>query len=254
MNSTIDSTTGNIGVPPAVPLWGLALNPVTVAQTLELIGQWIAERSPRYLVTANVHYAMLCEGDPRLRAINDQASLVVADGMPLVWASRGRLPERVAGSDLVPALCARAAERGWRIFFFGAGPGTAVAAADVLRARHPGLQIVGTVSPPFRDLTTDELAGYVRQVQEARTDVLVLAFAMPNGERFMAEHYRTFGAPVTIQAGATLDFVAGRVPRAPRWMQRAGLEWLWRFAREPRRLAGRYFRNGLFVLRMVFRR
>src|SRR5207302_9226969 len=164
--------------PPPVEVWGLPLAPLTMAETLDLIDHWIEDRTPRYVITANVHYAMLADRDPRLGPVTRGADLVLADGMPLVWAARGRLPERVAGSDLVPALCARAAERGWRIFFFGAEPGIAVAAADVLRARHPGLHIVGTVSPPFRDLTTDELAGYVRLVQEARTDVLVLAFAM----------------------------------------------------------------------------
>jgi N-acetylglucosaminyldiphosphoundecaprenol N-acetyl-beta-D-mannosaminyltransferase len=239
---------------PAIPVWGLPLTPVTLEQTLDLIAQWVSEKSTRFLVTANVHYAMLCERDPDLRAVNRAASMIVADGMPLVWASHGRLPERVAGSDLVPALCERAAERGWRLFFLGAGPGTAVAAADMLRSRHPSLQIVGTESPPFRPLTAEELAAYVEQVRVAQADVLILSFAMPNGEKFMAEHFRTFGCPVTIQAGATLDFVAGRVPRAPRWMQRFGLEWFWRFIREPRRLAGRYFRDGLFVLRMMFKR
>jgi N-acetylglucosaminyldiphosphoundecaprenol N-acetyl-beta-D-mannosaminyltransferase len=250
---TFDSNTDSAGVRP-IPIWGLSLTPVTMPQTLDLIGQWVSEKTPRFLVTANVHYAMLCERDAELQAVNRLASMIVADGMPLVWASRGRLPERVAGSDLVPALCGRAAERGWRIFFLGAGPGTAAAAADILRQRHPKLQIVGTESPPFRPLTPDELARYVQQVQAARTDILVLSFAMPNGEKFMAEHYKTFGCPVTIQAGATLDFVAGRVPRAPHWMQRIGLEWFWRFLREPRRLAGRYSRNGMFVLRMMVKR
>jgi N-acetylglucosaminyldiphosphoundecaprenol N-acetyl-beta-D-mannosaminyltransferase len=179
---------------------------------------------------------------------------VVADGMPLVWAARGRLPQRVAGSDLVPALCERAAERGHRVFLLGAAPGVAEAAADVLRARHPALNIVGTAAPPFRELNAAELAELVAQVQAVRPDLLVLAFAMPRGELWMAEHYRAFGAPVTIQAGATLDFLAGRVPRAPRWMQRLGLEWTYRLWREPTRLAGRYGRNGLFVLQMLLRR
>src|SRR4051794_8063295 len=103
-------------VPPPVEVWGLPLAPVTLAQTLDLIDRWVAERTPRYLVTANVHYAMLTAADPRLAAVNRGAAAVVADGMPLVWAARGRLPERVAGSDLVPAICGRAAERGYRVF------------------------------------------------------------------------------------------------------------------------------------------
>src|SRR3954469_23245777 len=99
------------GAPPPVEVWGLSLAPVTLTQTLDIVDRWIAERTPRYLITANVHYAMVTAEDPRLVAVNRGASLLLADGMPLVWAARGRLPERVAGSDLVPALCGRAAER-----------------------------------------------------------------------------------------------------------------------------------------------
>jgi N-acetylglucosaminyldiphosphoundecaprenol N-acetyl-beta-D-mannosaminyltransferase len=241
-------------VPPPVEVWGLPLAPVTLAQALDLVDRFIAERTPRYLVTANVHYAMLAEADPRLAAVNRGAALVLADGMPLVWAARGRLPERVAGSDLVPALCARAAERGHRVFLLGAAPGVADQAAANLQARHPGLTIVGTLAPPFRELTAAELAELTAAVRAARPDLLVLAFTMPRGELWMAEHYQALGAPVTVQAGAALDFLAGRVPRAPRWLRRSGLEWAYRLWREPGRLAGRYGRNGLFVARMLFGR
>jgi N-acetylglucosaminyldiphosphoundecaprenol N-acetyl-beta-D-mannosaminyltransferase len=237
--------------PPPVEVWGLSLTPVTLAQTLELIAGWVADRTPRYMVTANVHYAMLAESDPRLGDVNRGAELVVADGMPLVWAARGRLPERVAGSDLVPAVCQVAAERGWRVYFYGAAPGIADEAARRLTERYPGLQVVGVESPPFRDLSPSEVEELAGRVRSANPDILVLAFAMPRGELWMAEHYRTLGAPVTIQAGATLDFVAGRQHRAPRWMQRVGLEWAYRFLREPRRLGGRYARNIGFVARKL---
>src|SRR5436190_10166450 len=152
-------------VAPPVEVWGLPLSPVTLAQTLDLMDRWIVERTPRYLVTANVHYAMLAAKDLRLADVNRGAAVVVADGMPLVWAARGRLPERVAGSDLVPALCGRAAERGYRVFLLGAAPGVADAAADVLGARYPGLNVVGTAAPPFRDLTAAETADLVAQVR-----------------------------------------------------------------------------------------
>src|SRR5581483_6320002 len=153
------NTTDAVAVPPPVEVWGLPLAPVTLARALDLVARFIAARTPRYLVTANVHYAMLAESDPRLTAVNRGAALVLADGMPLVWASRGRLPERVTGSDLVPALCGRAAERGHRVFFLGAAPGVAAQAAANLQTRHPGLNAVGTLAPPFRELTAAELAG-----------------------------------------------------------------------------------------------
>ncbi len=227
---------------------------MTLAQTLDLIAAWVADRTPRYMVTANVHYAMLAEDDPRLREVNRGASLVVADGMPLVWAARGKLPERVAGSDLVPAVCRLAAQRGWRVYFYGAAPGVAVEAAHRLTERNPGLQVAGIESPPFRELSPDEIAELAVRVRAANADIIVLAFAMPRGELWMAEHFRTLGVPVTIQAGATLDFVAGRQSRAPRWLQRVGLEWAYRLVRDPRRLGGRYVRNLWFVVRKAVSR
>src|SRR5436305_3333218 len=140
-------------VPPPVHVWGLPLAPLTLPQTLDLIDRWVADRTPRYVITANVHYAMLAAGDPRLGPVTRGAAAVLADGMPLVWAARGRLPERVAGSDLVPALCGRAADRGHRVFLLGAAPGVAEQAAANLRTRFPGIAVVGTLAPPFRDLT-----------------------------------------------------------------------------------------------------
>jgi len=238
-------------LPPPVEIWGLPLAPLTLPQTLDLIDTWIADRTPRYVITANVHYAMLAANDPRLGPVTRSAALVLADGMPLVWAARGRLPEQVAGSDLVPALCQRAAERGHRVFLLGAAPGVADQAAANLRARFAGVTIAGTLAPPFRDLTSVETADLIAAVRSARPDLLFVAFGQPKGELWVAEHFRELGVSVTMQVGATLDFLAGRVARAPRWIQRIGLEWAYRLLLEPRRLVGRYFRNGMFVARMV---
>ncbi|HEY1376701.1 MAG TPA: WecB/TagA/CpsF family glycosyltransferase [Gemmataceae bacterium] len=240
--------------PPPVEVWGLPLAPLTLPETVALIDRWVADRTPRYVITANVHYAMLAANDPRLGPVTRGAALVLADGMPLVWAARGRLPERVAGSDLVPALCRQAADRGHRVFLLGAAPGVAEQAAANLRERFPGVTVAGTLAPPFRDLSAAETDELIRTVRDARPDLLFVAFGQPKGELWVAEHYRALGAPVTMQVGATLDFLAGRVSRAPRWVQRVGLEWAYRLLREPRRLAGRYLSNGLFVARMVVRR
>jgi N-acetylglucosaminyldiphosphoundecaprenol N-acetyl-beta-D-mannosaminyltransferase len=240
--------------PPPVDVWGLPLAPLTLPQTLDLIDAWIAERTPRYVITANVHYAMLAANDARLQPVTVGASLILADGMPLVWAARGRLPERVAGSDLVPALCERAARSGHRIFLLGAAPGVAEQAAINLQTRFPGIIVAGNLAPPFRDLTPAEHADLIAAVRSAQPDFLFVAFGQPKGELWVAEHYRELGVPVTMQVGATIDFLAGRVPRAPRWIQRIGLEWAYRMLKEPRRLVGRYLHNGLFVMRMMFTR
>src|SRR5262245_61901777 len=238
-----------------VRVWGLPLAPVTFDQTLDRIDRLIAARRPSFVITANLNYAMLTDTDDRLKRVNERAAIVVADGMPLVWWSRlgpRRLPERVAGSDLIYGLCERAAAKGHRVYFLGAGPGTAAEAAEALTNRYPDLQVVGTECPPFRPLSEAEEAEQVARIREARPDILVAAFGQPKGELWIAERLERLGVPVAIQLGATLDFVAGRMRRSPRWMQKTGLEWVYRLAQEPRRLAGRYLDNILFVLKAIF--
>ncbi len=236
--------------------WGLPLTPYRLADAVDRIDELIDARTPRYLITANLHYAMLSDQSAELRDVNRNAAFIVADGMPLVWASRLQktpLPERVAGSDLIWRLGELAARRGRRLYLLGGAPGVAVEAARKLEERFPGLVIAGTHSPPFRTLTAEEHSAMLAQIRTARPDILVVAFGQPKGELWVARHCEELGAPVSIQLGASLDFVAGKVRRAPRWMQRSGLEWTFRFMQEPRRLAGRYARNILFLARMLFR-
>jgi N-acetylglucosaminyldiphosphoundecaprenol N-acetyl-beta-D-mannosaminyltransferase len=235
-------------------VWGLPLAPLTFEQALDKVDALIEEGSPSYFITANLHYAMLTARDRRLTLLNAGAAFVLTDGMPLVWASRWRtrkLPERVAGSDLVPALCERAAECGHRVFLLGGAPGVGDEAAKQLVERFPGLKIVGVAAPNLGSMTWPERCDLFEQIRSARPHLLFAAFGQPKGELWLAEHAEALGVPVTVQIGASLDFVAGRVPRSPRWMQRVGLEWIYRLWREPRRLLGRYFSNGLFALRML---
>jgi N-acetylglucosaminyldiphosphoundecaprenol N-acetyl-beta-D-mannosaminyltransferase len=249
----------NIVPPPRfgpVWIWGLPLAPLTSAQLLEAIAERIDAKAPSYFITANLNYAMLTDRHEDLREINRRAAWIVADGMPLVWASRWRgtpLPERVAGSDLIFALCNLAAERGYRVFLLGGAPGVGEAAAANLRLRSPRLQIVGVEAPPFREPTEAENAALVGRIRATRPDILLVAFGQPKGERWIFAHQEALGVPVCAQVGASLDFAAGRVRRAPRWVQQAGLEWAFRLALEPRRLAGRYVSNGLFLLGRLFK-
>ncbi len=248
------ATGPNQDVPAPVWVWGLPLLPVTFAEALDRVEALIRERQPAYFITANLHYAMLTAQDARLRSLNDGAAFILADGMPLVWASRWRprrLPGRVAGSDLVPALCERAAARGFRVYFLGGGPGVGDEAARRMVQRYPGLQIVGVEVPPFRALSPEEEAALIGRIRAARPDLLFVAFGQPKGELWLEKHREALGVPACAQIGATLDFLADRVPRAPRWMQRTGLEWVYRLYREPTRLTSRYFRNALFALKML---
>lgn len=239
----------------AVWVWGLPLVPDTFEQALDRIDRHIQDRTPSFFITANLNYAMLTDCDERLKRLNEQAAFVLADGMPLVWWSRlgpRPLPERVAGSDLIYGICERAAKKGHRVYLLGAGPGVAEEAAANLIRRFPELVIVGVECPPFRPLTDEEQGMQFERIRTAQPDILFVAFGQPKGEYWIAENLQRLGVPVSVQVGATLDFVAGRVKRSPKWMQKTGLEWIYRMAQEPRRLTRRYLDNVLFLVKAVF--
>jgi N-acetylglucosaminyldiphosphoundecaprenol N-acetyl-beta-D-mannosaminyltransferase len=255
---TRNSSEGAVAAVEHAPVWvwGLPLAPLTRAEAVAAVERLIAARTPSYFITANLNYAMLTHRHVDLDRINRGAAFLLADGMPLVWASRWRetpLPERVAGSDLIYDLCALAGRRGFRVFLLGGAEGIAEQAARNLVARYPGLQLAGTLAPPFRGLSPEEQAELIAQVRAARPDLLLVAFGQPKGERWLAEHLEALGVPVGVQVGAALDFVAGKVARAPRWLQKIGLEWTYRLALEPARLGGRYASNFLFFFRMALR-
>lgn len=235
----------------------VAFHNVTMAQAIEAIDGLVALRRSAMVVTPNVDHVIRARRDADYAALVARADLVLVDSQPLVWTSRlaGRpLRERVAGSDLFPLLCGHAAARGYRVFFLGGDPGAAEAACDVLRERYPGLDVVGTHCPPYgfeSDLTLRRQA--VEAVRQARPDILFVGLGSPKQERWIAEHREGLGPMVSIGVGISFSFVAGRVKRAPRWIQRIGLEWLHRVCQEPRRLAGRYFVRGWGLLPIVAR-
>lgn len=239
-----------------VVVLGLPLARLDNSGTVDQVDRLIERGRPAFFITANLHYAMLTDRDPRLIAVNRKAAFLVADGMPLIWCSRvGRkpLPERVAGADLIYSLCRRAAERGHRVFFLGGAPGVAQEAARQLCRRYPRLQVAGIEAPELDRLSAGQNAALVARIRRATPDVLLAALGQPKGELWLAENCRRLGVPACVQVGASFDFVAGRVPRAPRWLQRIGLEWAYRVWREPRRLATRYLRDAAFLAKAVWR-
>ncbi len=242
--------------PDPVWIWGVPFVPWTMEQTIAAIDELIAVRRPAFFITANVNYAMLTDETADLRTINARAAFILADGAPIVWASRWAdtpLPERVAGSDLIFRLSEHAARKGHRMFFVGGAEGVAEEAAGRLVSLYPGLQIVGVECPPFREVTAEEEAALVRRIRDAQPDLLFVAFGQPKGERWLIRHLEELNVPVSVQVGASLDFAAQRVSRAPRWMQKTGLEWAFRLLLEPNRMLGRYTRNAWFIVRMVVR-
>ena len=238
------------GPDPAAPVpidvLGVRVNAATMEGVVRLIESWIAQQLPRYVCVSGMHGVMESQRDERLRRIHNSAGLVTTDGMSLVWLCKlkGNQPvERVYGPDLMLELCGRSAHRGYRHFFYGASPEVLERLVGRLQTRFPGLLVVGTFSPPFRPLTAAEDADVVARIREARPDVVWVGLSTPKQERWMADYVERLAGPVLIGVGAAFDFHAGVKRQAPRWMQRNGLEWLFRLLSEPRRLAGRYLVN-----------
>jgi N-acetylglucosaminyldiphosphoundecaprenol N-acetyl-beta-D-mannosaminyltransferase len=226
-----------------VAILGVPFHRITIDHAVDRIDSMVSDGACHYVVTPNVDFLVKVQRDDGLRRILVNADLVLCDGKPIVWASRWLgepLPSRVAGSDLIPPVLRLAAERGWRIFLLGGAPGVASEAARRIAVTHPSLPEVSHYSPPYAPLEKMDNAEIARRVREARPHIVLVCFGCPKQEKWMSEHCSSIGVPVMIGAGATVDFLAGKMARAPLWMQRSGMEWLFRLAQEPRRLARRY--------------
>jgi N-acetylglucosaminyldiphosphoundecaprenol N-acetyl-beta-D-mannosaminyltransferase len=226
-----------------VDVLGVQVNVLRLDQAVGMIGEWICQRAQNYVCVTGAHGVMESRRDEHLRAILNQAGMVTADGMPLVWFSRliRKAPaHRVYGPDLMRALTAISPAHGYRHFYYGGAPGVADKLKAKIEHRHPGVQIVGTLVPPFRELTQEEDEAAVECINAARPDIVWIGLSTPKQEFWMARHLGRIDAPVMVGVGAAFDFLAGTKRQAPRWMQRIGLEWLFRFATEPRRLWRRY--------------
>jgi N-acetylglucosaminyldiphosphoundecaprenol N-acetyl-beta-D-mannosaminyltransferase len=243
-----------------VRLFGIDMHSVTQAEALDVIFGWIERRegSMRYVVTPNVQHAVLFGENAALRSAYAQASLVIVDGAPLVFFSRvfGRpLPERVAGSDIVPALFRRAtAARPLSVYLLGGGPGVGERAARVIERDYPHVRVAGVDSPPFGFEREPALeAAAVERVNAAHPDLLLVGLGCPKQELFCERNRTKANAAVALCIGGTIDFFAGEQPRAPEWMRTSGLEWIHRIASDPRRLGPRYASNALDFPKLLLR-
>src|SRR4051794_29542915 len=235
--------------PTRVSVMDMAIDCVTEREAIAAVITGLATRRGGRVITPNLDQLRMFHQAPSVRALYHDADLVLADGMPLVWASRLQgtpLPERVAGSSLTLSLTAEAARHGASVFLLGGDPGVAERAAAELAERYPGLRIAGTASPP-RGFETDpdEMAGIVQALERTRPDITFIALGFPKQDWLARQLSDHFLETWFIGVGISLSFVAGELPRAPRWMQLAGLEWLHRLVHEPRRLASRYLVHDL---------
>jgi N-acetylglucosaminyldiphosphoundecaprenol N-acetyl-beta-D-mannosaminyltransferase len=232
-----------------VELMEVAFDCCTRAQAVDFVADELGAGRGGWILTPNLHHMRTVTRDPQARAYVDAADLVVADGMPLVWASRLQgtpFPERVAGSDMVWDLSASLARNDRSVFVLGGAPGVATRAADVLRHRQPALRVAGIHSPSW-GFTADEaeLAQIRQAIADADPDLVLVGLPFPVQERLIQSLFATFPKTWFAGLGVSLSFVSGDVRRAPLWMQRIGLEWVHRLAQDPRRLARRYLIDGL---------
>jgi N-acetylglucosaminyldiphosphoundecaprenol N-acetyl-beta-D-mannosaminyltransferase len=238
-----------------VNILGVRVSAIDMDAAVATLEDWIHAGTPKYICITGVHGVMESWRDPALRQVHNEAGLVTPDGMPLVWMAH-RLGfehvRRVYGPDLMRRVTALSARNGYRNYYFGGHPGTAERLSAALLQAHPSLQVAGTFSPPFGAVSAAEDEAIVQRINAARPDIVWVGLSTPKQERWMAAHIGRLNASVLVGVGAAFDFLAGDKRQAPAWMQRNGLEWLFRMASEPRRLAGRYMRNNpAFVYRAL---
>lgn len=242
-----------------VSLFGFQVDALRMSEAVARVNELVAAGGPcQYVVTPNVDHAVMFQHNAGLQAAYADAALVLADGWPVVAASRmlrRPLPERVTGSDLAPALFDTAAARGGlSVYLLGAAPGVAERAAKQIEARWPTVRVVGTYSPPLGfEKEVSENEAILSRIAAAKPDVLVVGLGAPKQELWVHAHREKIAARVALCIGATIDFLAGEKSRAPVWMRRTGLEWLHRLATEPRRLVKRYARDAWIFPQLVVR-
>jgi N-acetylglucosaminyldiphosphoundecaprenol N-acetyl-beta-D-mannosaminyltransferase len=247
-------------MPARVELFGVEIDSLRMEQAVAQVRAWVADPASRchYVVTPNVDHVVMLQHHAELKAAYCDAGMVLADGAPVLWSSRllrQPLPERVAGSDLVPALFqATTDHQPLRVYLLGAAPGVAERAAANIRRRWPSVEVVGTYSPPLGfERNPEENEAILNRIEAAHPDVLVVGLGAPKQELWVHKHRKRLAAKVALCVGATIDFLAGERSRAPMWMREAGLEWLYRVASEPRRLAARYAKDAFIFPRLLAR-
>ena len=237
------------------PLLNTYINNLTMSETIKEIENMIASDHKSYVVAINVDVVMKIENDSYLEEIVDNADLVLVDGQPLVWISKHHgkpLKAKISGSDLVPLLCEIAAKKNYSVFIIGGKEGIAEQAKNCLENKLEGINIVGTYAPPMGfEKDSIELTKINKMISDAKPDLLIACFGCPKQEKWIYENIDKYDAKVSICAGATVDFLAGNVKRAPKWMSDHGLEWFYRFLQEPNRMFKRYFIDDVKIAKLI---
>lgn len=239
------------------PLLNTYIDNLDWEEVLGTIDRMIAEGKPSYIVEINTDVLIKMEKDTYLKKIAEKADMSLVDGKPLLWIARWQkrpVKEKISGSDLAYRLCQRAGQRNYSIFILGGAHGVPEKAASNMKKRFPGLKIAGVCSPePGFEKDAARLEELNLQIRKSRPDILFVCLGCPKQEKWVYENYCRCGATVSLCAGAAVDFLAGRVKRAPKWMSNCGLEWFFRFLKEPRRLFRRYFVDDMQIFRLIWK-
>jgi N-acetylglucosaminyldiphosphoundecaprenol N-acetyl-beta-D-mannosaminyltransferase len=233
---------------------GVRIHAIRVGDVVTTVDQWISSRRLDFIVLTGAHGIVEMQSDRELLAINNRAGLTTPDGMPVVWLGRAKGHsniEKVYAPDIMSAVFQSGLSRGYRHFFYGGQPGVADALADRLRQRYTGIQVAGTYCPPFRPLDEGDVEMISDLINAANPQIVWVGLGCPKQEHWMSRFRTRLKAPVLIGVGAGFDFLSGRKPLAPRWIQRSGFEWLYRTLSEPRRLGRRYARVVPYFLYLV---
>lgn len=230
---------------------------LTMNEALKAIDTLIKARKNAYVVTPNVDHIVQLERGGELVDVYKNADLILTDGKPLIWISKlykTPIKEKISGSDLFPLLCKMAAKKGYTMFFLGAAEGVAAKAARNLSRRYSGLNVVGTYSPPIGfEKDEAEMSKIEKMIKDVHPDILIVGLGCPKQELFIYHNREKLGVPISLGLGASLDFEAGNVKRAPKWMANHGLEWLFRITQDPKRMAKRYLVDDTRIVRLMLK-
>ena len=230
---------------------------LSMQEAIERIDQLIINKKPSYVVTPNVDHIVKLEVDSEFQEVYKEADLILTDGMPLIWISnikKNPIKEKVSGSDLFPEVCKLASQKGYKIFLLGAAEGVAAKAAENLKLKYKKLNVVGTYSPSYGfEKNEDEINKIIDMINEVKPDILAVGLGAPKQEKFLYKFRKKLNVPVSLAIGASIDFEAGNINRAPKWMQKSGLEWFYRLCKEPKRMFKRYLIDDIKIAKLVIK-
>lgn len=240
-----------------IKFMNIEIDNLTMTEALDAIEELVAADKNAYVVTPNVDHIIQLERGGEIVEVYKHADLILCDGKPLTQIAKWYgtpIREKISGSDLFPLLCERAAKKGYKMFFLGAAEGVAAKAARNLENRYPGLNVCGVYSPPYGfENDESEMDKITKMIKDASPQILIVGLGAPKQEKFIYHNRERLGVPVSLGLGASLDFEAGQIKRAPKWMADHGLEWFYRITQDPKRLAKRYLVDDRKIFKLALK-